>query len=188
MPIQVLRFTAFCSYLAAWFVFAVGAAASWVPRIQRQAAGGTMRVRPAVAIGALLQIASILTITLHLSDGPLRPKLFELAAVALLAPFAAALFVWARLSGLRHAGPDRLVTHGVYAWIRHPIYLALLAMLLATGLLASAGQRLLVAVVIYLAGSELRIASEEEYLARTFRAEYEQYRLRTRWRYLPGLR
>ena len=79
-------------------------------------------------------------------------------------------------------------TRGVYACMRHPIYLAILAMLLATGLLASAGQRLLVAVVIYLAGSELRIASEEEYLARTFRAEYEQYRLRTRWRYLPGLR
>jgi len=34
----------------------------------------------------------------------------------------------------------------------------------------------------------LRIASEEEYLARTFRAEYEQYHLRTRWRYLPGVR
>ena len=80
------------------------------------------------------------------------------------------------------------MTHGVYAWMRHPIYLAFLAMLLATGLLASAGRGLLVAVVMYLAGSELRIASEEEDLARTFRAEYEQYRLRTRWRYLPGLR
>jgi len=34
----------------------------------------------------------------------------------------------------------------------------------------------------------LRTASEEEDLARTFRAEYEQYRLRTRWRYLPGVR
>ena len=80
------------------------------------------------------------------------------------------------------------MTHGVYARMRHPIYLAFLAMLLATGLLASAGQGLLIAVALYLTGSELRIASEEEDLAREFAAEYEQYRLRTRWRYLPGLR
>ena len=45
-----------------------------------------------------------------------------------------------------------------------------------------------VVVAVYLAGSELRIDSEEEHLARTFRGEYEQYRRRTRWRYLPGLR
>jgi protein-S-isoprenylcysteine O-methyltransferase Ste14 len=187
MPIEALRFTAFCAYLAAWVVFATGAVVSGVPRIQRQAAAQT-RLKPAVAIGALLQIASILTITFRLNDGPLRPKPFELIAVALLAPFAAALFVGALLSAPRHPGPNRLVTHGVYAWMRHPIYLAFLAMLLATGLLASAGPRLLVAVVIYLAGAELRIASEEEDLGRTFPAEYEQYRLRTRWRYLPGLR
>jgi protein-S-isoprenylcysteine O-methyltransferase Ste14 len=187
MLIEALHFTAFCAYLAAWFVFAVGAVASSVPLIQRQA-GAAIRIKPAVAVGALLQIAAILTITFRLSGGPLRPKPFELVAVALLAPFAAAVFVWALLSASRRAGLHRLVTHGVYAWMRHPIYLALLAMLLATGLLASAGQRLLVAVVIYLTGSELRIASEEEDLARKFAAEYEQYRLRTRWRYLPGLR
>ena len=187
MPIEALRFTAFCAYLAAWFVFAIGAAANWIPWIQRQF-GAPARLKPAVAIGTLLQIASILTITLRLSDGPLRPKPFELVAVALLAPFAAALFVWALLSAPRHAGPNTLVTRGVYAWMRHPIYLAILAMLLATGLLASDGRGLLVAVVIYLAGSELRIASEEEDLARAFRDEYAQYRLRTRWRYLPGLR
>jgi protein-S-isoprenylcysteine O-methyltransferase Ste14 len=184
---EALRFTAFCAYLAAWLVFAVGAAASSIPLLQRQA-GAATRIKPAVAIGALLQIAAMLTITFRLSGGPLRPKPLELAAVALLAPLAAALFVWALLSAPRHAGLDTLVTRGVYAQMRHPIYLAFLAMLLATGLLASAGQRLLVAVVIYLTGSELRIASEEEDLARKFAAEYEQYRLRTRWRYLPGLR
>ena len=187
MSIEALRFTAFCAYLAAWLVFAVGAAAGMVPRIQKQG-GSPIQLKPAVIIGTLLQIASAMTITYRLSDTPLRPQPFELVAAALLAPFAAALFVWALLSAPRHAGPDRLVTSGVYAWLRHPIYLAFLAMLLATGLLASARQGLLVAVVLYLAGSEKRIASEEEDLARTFRDEYEQYRLRTRWRYFPGLR
>jgi protein-S-isoprenylcysteine O-methyltransferase Ste14 len=50
-----------------------------------------------------------------------------------------------------------MVTRGVYAWIRHPIYLALLTMLLAIGLLVPVGPGLAVAIVIYLAGSELRL-------------------------------
>jgi protein-S-isoprenylcysteine O-methyltransferase Ste14 len=187
MPIEVLRFTAFCAYLAAWFVFAGGAVVSSIPLIQRQAAAAT-RIRPAVAVGALLQIAAVLPITFHLSHGQLRPKPFELAAVALLAPSGAALFVWALLSAPRSAGLKSLVTDGAYARMRHPIYLAFLAMLLATGLLASAGPGLLAAVVIYVTGSEMRIASEEEDLAREFAAEYQQYRLRTRWCYLPGVR
>ena len=187
MSIEALRFTAFCAYLSALCVFAVGAIVSSTPWFQRQAAAVTF-LKPAVAVGTILQIGAVLTITFHLSDGPLRPKPFELAAVTLLAPLGAALFVWALLSAPRFGRLNGLVTHGVYARMRHPIYLAFLAMLLATGLLASAGQRLLVAVVIYLAGSELRIASEEQDLARKFTADYEQYRLRTRWRYLPGLR
>src|ERR1043165_5367551 len=111
MPIQALRLTAFCAYLFAWLVFAIGAAASFVPRIQKEG-GLPTRLKPAVAIGALLQICAILTITLHLSHGPLRPKPSELVAVALLAPFAAALFVWSLLSAPRHAGPNSLVTQG----------------------------------------------------------------------------
>jgi len=105
-----------------------------------------------------------------------------------LAPFAAALFVWALFSASHDAGAETLVTRGAYAWLRHPIYLAFLGMLVATGLLASNGLRLVMAVLIYLVGSELRIASEEKALTRNFHSEYEKYRLRTRWRYLPGLR
>ena len=187
MSVEHLRLAAFCAYLAAWAVFTVGAVVSVIPQVQRLAAS-PLRLKTPVVIGTLLQIASILTITLFLSDGPLRPKPLELVGALALAPFAAVLFVWALLSAPRNAGPEILVTRGVYAWIRHPIYLAFLAMLLATGLLASAGPRLAVAIVIYLAGAELRIASEEEELAERFQAEYEQYRLRTRWRYLPGLR
>ena len=72
--------------------------------------------------------------------------------------------------------------------MRHPIYLAFLAMLLATGLLVSAIPKLVIAVIIYLAGAEMRIADEERELSARHGDEYEQYRRRTRWRYLPGLR
>ena len=68
------------------------------------------------------------------------------------------------------------------------MYLSFLAMLLATGLLASAGFKLVVATVLYLLGSEMRIASEEAELEEKYPAAYAQYRRKTRWRYLPGLR
>jgi protein-S-isoprenylcysteine O-methyltransferase Ste14 len=61
-------------------------------------------------------------------------------------------------------------------------------MLLATGLLVSRSLGTVVAVGLYLMGSELRIASEEVELTEKFQDAYARYRLRTRWRYLPGLR
>jgi protein-S-isoprenylcysteine O-methyltransferase Ste14 len=185
--LERLRLAAFCAYLAAWVVFAICAIVSAIPQLRKRTAsqGG---LKAPIVVGTLLQIGSPLAITCCLSSGPLRPRPLELVGVLALALFAMALFVWALLSAPHKAGPESLVTGGVYAWIRHPIYLAFLAMLLATGLLVSVGPRLAVALVVYLAGSELRIASEEEELAERFPSEYERYRLRTRWRYLPGVR
>ena len=68
------------------------------------------------------------------------------------------------------------------------MYSAFLAMLLATGLVVSARLTLIAAVVLYVAGTELRIASEEGALVKQFPTESEEYCLKTRWRYVPGLR
>ena len=184
-----LRVAAFCAYLAACVAFAVGAVVSGLPQIRKQAASpGPLRVHPATAVGTILQIASAMVVTFFLGSGPLRPVRIELVGALVLAPLAAALFAWAVISASQRGGAEMLVTRGAYAWIRHPMYLAFLAMLVATGLLASSVIRLAIAVVMYLAGSELRIASEERRLAAKFNSAYEQYRVRTRWRYLPGLR
>ena len=184
-----LRAAAFCAYLAAWVVFAVGAVVSGLPQIRKQAASpGSLRIQPATAVGTLLQIASAMAITFFLGSGPLRPERSELAGALVLAPLAAAVFAWAVISASQRGGAGVLVTRGAYAWIRHPMYLAFLGMLVATGLLASNRIRLAVAVFMYLAGSELRIVTEDRTLAVKFGSEYQQYRLRTRWRYLPGLR
>ena len=180
---------AFCAYLAAWLVFAIGALVNGLPQIRRQAANaGPLRINPATAAGTLLQIASAMAITFFLAGGPLRPERIELIGTLALAPLAAVLFAWAVISASPGSSADMLVTRGAYAWVRHPMYLAFLGMLIATGLLASNGIRLAIAVAMYLAGTELRIGPEERTLAAKFGSEYERYRLRTRWCYLAGLR
>ena len=181
--IEQLRLLAFCVYLVSWLVLAGAAVASAIPR-RRQAAAPIHLTTPAI-VGTLLQAASALPITLFLNPGPLRPDAVALCATLVLTPFAAALFSWAVWSAPR---ANTLATGGAYARLRHPMYLAFLAMLLATGLLASAGLKLILAAGLYITGSEMRIASEEAELERRFPQEYPQYRAKTRWRYLPGLR
>src|SRR5689334_7323308 len=121
MPFDPLRFTAFCAYLMAWLFFALGAALSWIPRLQRQA-GEPSRIKPAVAAGTLLQVAAVCAITFRLDSGPLHPKPWELIAVTVLAISGSALFAWALRSAPAHDAPNQLVTHGAYAKLRHPIY------------------------------------------------------------------
>jgi protein-S-isoprenylcysteine O-methyltransferase Ste14 len=185
--IKALKIATYCGYLASWLVFAITALAGALPRLRRQAAATTTITAP-VLIGSLLQVLAALAITRSMGSGPLRPRTFELAGALVLAPLGAALFVWALRSVPRDAKGDTLITGGAYSWLRNPIYLAFLAMLVATGLLVSGGVRLILPVLLYVAGSELRIASEEGELAEKFAEGYAQYRRQTRWRYLPGLR
>jgi protein-S-isoprenylcysteine O-methyltransferase Ste14 len=182
-----MKIAAYCAYLAAWVVFAIAAVAGALPRLRRQAAATTAITAP-VLIGTLLQVLAALAVTRSMGSGPLRPRTFELAGALVLAPLGAALFVWALRSVPRDADGETLVTGGAYSWLRNPIYLAFLAMLLATGFLISGGIKLILPVLLYLAGSELRIASEEGELAEKFPEGYAVYRSRTRRRYLPGLR
>ena len=187
---RALKIVAYFAYLAAWMTFAIAAVVS-LPWLRRgPAAIASTAALPAmpVVIGSALQVLAALVMTRSMGSGSLHPGLYELAGAQVLAPLGAALFVWALRSGPRDASADTLISEGAYRWLRHPIYLAFLAMLVATGLLISAGVQLIVPVLVYLAGSELRIAAEERELARKFPEGYAEYGRRTRWRYLPGLR
>jgi protein-S-isoprenylcysteine O-methyltransferase Ste14 len=180
----LLKIAAYCVYLGAWVVFAIAAVVSAF----RRGLAMTTGMSVPVLIGTLLQILAAYAITRSMASGPLRPRTFELAGALALAPLGAALFCWALVSVPREVGAETLVTGGAYSWLRHPIYLAFLAMLVATGFLVAGGVKLIVPVVLYLAGSELRIASEEAELDEKFPEAHALYRRQTRWRYLPGLR
>ena len=70
----------------------------------------------------------------------------------------------------------RLVTSGPYAYVRHPIYAAMIPMLAATAVAFSSPAVLAVSLVLYVVGTRIRIASEERLMASAFGAEWNAYR------------
>ena len=108
-------------------------------------------------------------------------------AVIVLALVACA--IWITNAAVRSLGKEwsltarivdehRLVTVGPYRLVRHPIYTGMLCMLLATGLSFSRPIALLLAVLVFLVGTIIRVRSEEKLLREAFGAEYDAYRRR----------
>ena len=80
----------------------------------------------------------------------------------------------------------RLVTHGVYRWVRHPMYLALFIYAAGQALVLPnwvAGPSYGVAMLLLFA---LRVGPEERMMAEEFGEDYEAYRAATR-RLVPGV-
>jgi len=66
------------------------------------------------------------------------------------------------------------VTRGPYAWVRHPIYTAMLGKVVACNFAFGHWLGLLL-VPIYVTGTMIRIRSEEKLLRAAFGPEYEAY-------------
>lgn len=144
-------------------------------------------------LGLALQTAGML---LAFVRWPFRPEAWwpRMILSMLVAP-AGAIFGW---MAARHLGkqlrilaglyPDHeLIRTGPYGIVRHPIYLSMFLMMLATGLLLARWPVLLTAIVLYVAGTEIRIDAEEGLLGSRFGAAFDEYR-RTVPAYLPFVR
>jgi protein-S-isoprenylcysteine O-methyltransferase Ste14 len=68
-----------------------------------------------------------------------------------------------------------LIVQGPYAVVRNPIYLAMFGMLLATGLAISRWEALVVAIIVFLVGNQIRIRSEERLLREAFGPQFADY-------------
>ena len=96
----------------------------------------------------------------------------------------AGIFSWTSTRALgRHlrfdAGlsPDhQLVRSGPYRLLRHPIYTSMLCLLLGTGLMISSAPLLLMATLLFLAGTEIRVRIEDRLLASRFGVAFSEYR------------
>ncbi len=81
----------------------------------------------------------------------------------------------------------RLITTGPYAFVRHPVYASLLGMTIASGFVMADWESLVAATVLYVCGTEIRIAAEENLLAGKFGAEFAAYRAKVP-AYIPFVR
>ena len=80
---------------------------------------------------------------------------------------------WARVA--RVIEGHELIRRGPYAVVRNPIYLAMLGMLIATGLIVSRWQDLAVATIVFMIGTEIRIRSEERLLREALGSQFDEY-------------
>jgi protein-S-isoprenylcysteine O-methyltransferase Ste14 len=143
--------------------------------------------------GLLLESLGIFFAWFRVPGTPAPPEAC-MAASMILAPLST-VFAWA---AVRHLGkqlrifaglyPDHeLIRTGPYRIVRHPVYLSLFLMMLATGLLFAKWPFLLLAIALYIAGTEIRIHAEEGLLYARFQAEFEDYRSSVP-AYIPFLR
>ncbi len=143
--------------------------------------------------GLALESAGILFAWLWLPNTPVPGSARAISSMV-LAPIAT-VFGWL---AVRHLGKQlrvlaglyadhELIRTGPYAIVRHPVYASLFLMMLATGLLFARWPLLLLSIVLYIAGTEIRIHAEEGLLRQRFGEEFEEYRRQVP-AYLPFLR
>ena len=68
-----------------------------------------------------------------------------------------------------------LVTSGPYKLVRHPIYTSMLCLLLGTGFMVTPLWLFLLAVVVFLLGTEIRVRIEDRLLASRFAERFQEY-------------
>ncbi len=143
--------------------------------------------------GLALETLGIFCASCWLPNTPL-PGPARIVPAMVLAP-AGTLFGWL---AVRHLGKQlrilaglyadhELIRSGPYAVVRHPVYASLFLMMLANGLMFARWPMLLLGIVLYIAGTEIRIHAEEGLLRARFGAQFEEYR-KSVPAYLPLLR
>jgi methanethiol S-methyltransferase len=151
---------------------------------------------------AYVWIASLLFIAVCAAWRSVPGELYRLTGVfatTAYAVLAAGIIMTARgsarldvldLAGVRTVSPSRpqkhvpLQTHGVYGFVRHPVYFAWVLMVMGTPHMTMTRLTFAVVSTAYLA---IAIPFEERALLDVFGEEYRDYRKRVRWRMIPGV-
>ena len=110
---------------------------------------------------------------------------FTASAVALFSGAARELGKnWSLVARIRK--DHELVTTGVFAYIRHPIYTTMSLLLLAMAVSFGHERNLVWAIPLFVAGTWLRVRQEEKLLRATFGSAADRYAERVK-RFVPGL-
>jgi protein-S-isoprenylcysteine O-methyltransferase Ste14 len=183
VPIAIQQFWLFGVLCLLFFALIVRA----MLRRPKESAG---RSDPRSRLGIVLQGIGIAAV----GFGPARPVLSPSGAAA-IAGYAAVLFFMGAAIALFGSSSSRLgknwsfeartladhelVRSGPYAYVRHPIYLAMFLFLL--GLAAALGHwvQLLIAVPLFLVGTRMRTSAEDRLLEERFGEQFRAYRSAT---------
>jgi protein-S-isoprenylcysteine O-methyltransferase Ste14 len=186
----MLQIAAYVVLLVCWVAWSLA-----FVKPKRQAADQKKVVRdPGSRWGILLVMLSFALMGAYVRPVGFGKSTWSLVASMILGPLAVAL-AWAATRQLgkqwRYEAAlsenHELITKGPYRWVRHPIYVSLLAMLLAVGTAWTWWPMFIASVVFYLLGTEVRVRAEDGLLAARFGEEFEQYKRATP-AYLPFLR
>ena len=181
--------------LCAWFAFV----AVFFVRKKPEAVAERKRDRESV-IGVVLQgLSYVIVWSVHrrFFSPIFRVNRVLEVILALITAVIAFGSVWIVMAAVRTLGKEwsvtarlveghKLATDGPYRFVRHPIYIGMLGMLLATGLAISHWAALIAALVIFFIGTIIRVRSEERLLREQFGAEFDQYK-RQVVALIPGL-
>jgi len=171
--------------IVCWFVFAL----TFLLRRRPPKAQATRRNRTAT-IGIALQMVGFVLVWYRPLGRPAFAPIVSVPSwaevVAMLTLAIAAVSVWLVNAAVRRLGKQwalaarlveghKLITDGPYRLVRNPIYTDMFGMLLATGLALSRWSTLLVAIVVFAAGTYIRVRSEERLLRGAFGSEFDEY-------------
>jgi protein-S-isoprenylcysteine O-methyltransferase Ste14 len=119
---------------------------------------------------------------------------WRIAGLLILGPLAAVI----SFGAVRHLGRQfrvnaglyedhQLVRTGPYAVVRHPIYSSLFAILGSTLFLFTPWKCAVISVVLFVAGTEIRVYTEDRLLESRFGDQFREYRKRVA-AYVPFVR
>lgn len=161
------------------------------PKIQKRE---SITVAGRSRLGLLLQVLGIAILYLARVPGGQRTGPVWLVAAFILGVIADVM-MWQAIvhlgrqfriqAGLYH--DHELVRSGPYAIVRHPIYSSLLLMTVVTGLLLTLWPWFAVAIAIHIAGTEIRVRTEDKLLSSRFGEEFRKYQRSVR-AYVPLVR
>jgi protein-S-isoprenylcysteine O-methyltransferase Ste14 len=187
----------------AWFVVMCATTIAWLyrkdpsllaERYRRPGSGGQSRTDAAIVY--LLLTGFISWVALMPLDArrfhwtPQLPLLLEVLGASML--LCAWFFLFRAFTDNTFLSPlvriqserqQQVISSGVYGWVRHPMYLGAILMLLGGPLLTGSAAALIVGVLLAVLLA-VRITGEEKLLAKELLG-YEDYRARVRYRLIP---
>jgi protein-S-isoprenylcysteine O-methyltransferase Ste14 len=186
----MLKWIAFAELAICWIAWMLA-----FVRPQKHSAGQTTAVRaPSSRWGILFVMLGFSCVCAYI-----QPKGFTKSAASLIASMIvgppAVMLTWMAARHLdKHwrfeaalSDDHQLIRTGPYRWLRHPIYAAMLGLVLETGLARAWWPLTVAGVAFCVIGTEIRIRAEDGLLAARFKDEFAAYRATTK-AYLPFLR